>query len=266
MEKQTVLSLQKKKKSKTRLTALTCYDAFSAHLIDEAGIDIALVGDSLANTRLGYPNTLPVTVDEMLHHVKAARRGTKNALLVADMPFGSYETPPWKAVAAAERFIKEGGAEAVKVEGGQRIGESVKAILAANIPVMGHVGLTPQSVHQKSGYHVQGRTALEASKIIKDAKFLERVGVFAIVLEGIPSSLGAQITKLLKIPTIGIGAGPYCDGQILVLDDLLGMTPGPRPRFVRNYADLRPLMIKAIRHFTADVQTRRFPDVSTSYR
>ena len=264
MEKITVLSLQKKKKEKKPIVALTCFDAFTAQLIDDV-VDISLVGDSVANTRLGYPHTLPVTVDEMLHHVKAAGRGIHRSLLVADMPFQSYEAAPWEAAVAAGRFIKEGGAHAVKVEGGSRVAESGKAILKANVPVMGHVGLVPQSIHLQGGYHIQGKPRDEIQAIIKDAKLLESLGVFAIVLEGIPASLGKKLTKLLKIPTIGIGAGPHCDGQILVLDDMLGLTEGHAPRFVKKYAHLREVMKKAIHSYQKEVLSRRFPTLEHSY-
>lgn len=265
MEKVTVLSIQKKKKSRVPIVALTCYDAATAQLIEEAGVDVALVGDSLANTRLGYPNTLPVTLEEMIHHVKAAGRAIRNALLVADMPFQSYENAPWQAAQAAGRFVKEGRAQAVKVEGGRRIAPSIKAILNSNIPVMGHLGLTPQSVNKQGGYHVQGRMPKDAAELLRDAKLLQSLGVFSIVLEGIPAALGKKISRALKIPTIGIGAGPHCDGQILVLDDLLGITNGPSPKFVKKYANLRPLMAKAVRQYSADVLHRRFPTPDTSY-
>lgn len=233
--------------------------------MEQAGADVALVGDSLANTRLGYANTLPVTLDEMLHHTKAAARGAKNALLVADMPFQSYEAAPWQASQAAGRFIKEGGATAVKVEGGRRVAESISAILKANIPVMGHLGLTPQSVNKEGGYRVQGREAAAAKKLFDDAKLLEKLGVFAIVLEGIPAALGKKITRALRVPTIGIGAGPDCDGQILVLDDVLGLSEGPSPKFVKAYANLRGVMVKALSSYASDVRARKFPSLRNSY-
>jgi len=234
-------------------------------LVDQGGIDVALVGDSLANTRLGYANTLPVTVPEMLHHVRAASRGIQKALLVADMPFLSYEAAPWEAALTAGRFMKEGGAHAVKLEGGERVADSIRAILRANVPVMGHLGLTPQSINLQGGYRVQGKRPQDASRLIKDALLLEKLGVFALVLEGIPRSLGKAITKKLKIPTIGIGAGPDCDGQILVLDDLLGMSAGPSPKFVKKYANLHPLMLQAISSYNTDVRRRRFPGKDQSY-
>ncbi len=265
VERNTILSLQEKKKKKIPIVALTCYDAASARLIDQMGVDVALVGDSLANTRLGYPNTLPVSIDEMVHHTKAAARGVQHSFLVADMPFQSYEAAPWQASVAAGRFIKEGGAQAVKVEGGQRVGPSIEAILRANIPVMGHLGLTPQSVHPQSGYRVQGRGAREAANIIGAAKYLEKIGVFALVLEGIPAELGRKITKILKIPTIGIGAGSDCDGQILVFDDVVGLSEGPGPKFVKAYGNARAVMRRAIKHYADDVREKRFPTDRHSY-
>jgi 3-methyl-2-oxobutanoate hydroxymethyltransferase len=265
MEKVTLRSLQEKKKNKIPITTLTCYDAFSGRLVDFGGVDIALVGDSLANTRLGYPNTLPITVDEMLHHTQAASRGVKRALLVADLPFMAYEALPQDAAKTAGRFIKEGRAEAVKVEGGKRIGPSVAAMVRANIPVMGHVGLTPQSVNIQSGFRVQGKKAADAKRILDDALFLQRAGVFSLVLEGIPMELARKITRALKIPTIGIGAGPYCDGQVLVLDDLLGFGETPSPKFVKRYASLRKPMVNAIQRYVGEVRARKFPTKEFSY-
>lgn len=264
MEKRTVSTIQKKKDARQPIVALTCYDAYTSRLIDECGVDVALVGDSLANTRLGYPNTIPVTMDEMVHHVRAAARGIRSAFLVADMPFHSYEAAPWKAADAAGRFLKE-GAQAVKLEGGARVADSVKAILKANVPVMGHLGLTPQSVVRDGGYRVKGRGAREARELLAEAKLLEKLGVFAIVIEGVPAPLGKRITRALKIPTIGIGAGPHCDGQILVFDDLVGLTPGPLPKFVKPYASLRAPVISAVRRYAADVREKRFPTLVHSY-
>lgn len=265
MEKISVTSIRKKKKSKEPITALTCYDHATARLIDEGGVDMALVGDSLANTRLGYANTLPVTVDEMLHHVRASARGIRRSLLVADMPFQSYEWAPWQAAQSAGRFVKEGGAQAVKVEGGKRIIDSIKAILKANIPVVGHIGLTPQAYNKEGGYFVHGKSPSEGKKLLQEARLLEKTGVFCLVLEGIPAILGKKITKSLNIPTIGIGAGPHCDGQILVLDDMLGITEGHPPKFVKKYASLRQSMMRAVHSFTSDVSSRRFPTKSQSY-
>lgn len=265
MEKITVLSLQKRKKEKIPIVALTCYDAATAKLVDHAGADIALVGDSLANTRLGYPNTLPVTLDEMIHHVRASARGVSRAMLVADMPFQSYEAAPWEAAVAAGRFVKEAGAGAVKLEGGERVADSIRAILKANVPVMGHLGLTPQSVLPQSGYRVQGKFPKAAFQLMKDAKLLERLGVFSIVLEGIPAALGKKISRALRIPTIGIGAGPDCDGQVLVFDDVVGLSEGPSPKFVAKYADARTLISSALKRFSNDVRSRRFPRDAHSY-
>jgi len=226
---------------------------------------VALVGDSLANTRLGYPNTLPVTMEEMLHHVRASARGVTSSLLIADMPFLSYEAAPWQAAIAAGRFIKEGNAVAVKLEGGRRVEASVRAILNANVPVMGHLGLTPQSVNREGGYRVQGRFPKDARELLADAKRLEKLGVFSIVLEGVPATLGRRISRALKIPTIGIGAGSGCDGQILVLDDLLGISEST-PKFAAKYADLRRPMTSAVRRFAADVRAGKFPDDAHSYK
>jgi 3-methyl-2-oxobutanoate hydroxymethyltransferase len=264
MENATVLSIQKKKNAHTPIVALTCYDAFTARLID-SHVDIALVGDSVANTRLGYKNTLPVTVEEMLHHVRASARGIEKSLLVADMPFLSYEAAPWQAAIAAGRFIKEGGAKAVKLEGGKRVAKSIEAILKANVPVMGHLGLVPQSVYQKGGYFVQGKKPADAAALIKEAKLLQSLGVFALVLEGIPSALAKKITKTLRIPTIGIGAGPFCDGQILVFDDVVGMSEGTSPKFVKRFADVRKSMVQAIRLYQSDVEKKKFPTEAQSY-
>jgi 3-methyl-2-oxobutanoate hydroxymethyltransferase len=265
VDKVTVSTLLKKKEDRQRIVALTCYDAATARLIDAAGVDVALVGDSLANTRLGYSNTLPVTVEEMLHHVRASARGITNALLVADMPFLSYEAAPWEAAKAAGRFVKEGGAAAVKVEGGRRVEASIRAILDANVPVMGHLGLTPQSVHRFGGFKVQGRSPRDAAVLLQDAKRLEKLGVFSIVIEGVPLELGRKISRALTIPTIGIGAGNGCDGQVLVLDDLLGISE-TTPKFVAKYADLRRTMATAVRRYADDVRAGRFPDEAHSYK
>jgi 3-methyl-2-oxobutanoate hydroxymethyltransferase len=265
VEKFTVSSLLRKKKARERIVALTCYDAATARLIDAAGVDVALVGDSLANTRLGYPNTLPVTLEEMLHHVRASARGISRALLVADMPFLSYEAAPWLAAQAAGRFVKEGGATAVKLEGGRRVEASIKAILNANVPVMGHLGLTPQSVNREGGYKVQARTPQTARQLLDEARRLEKLGVFSLVLEGVPADVGRRVSRALRIPTIGIGAGAGCDGQILVLDDLLGISESV-PKFAADYAGLRRPMVAAVRKYAEDVRSGRFPDDAHSYK
>ena len=248
------------------IVALTAYDYPTARLVDEAGFDFILVGDSLAQTMLGYDTTLPVTLEEMLHATRAVRRGVRRALIVGDMPFGTYQDDPAGAVHAAIRFIKEGGAEAVKVEGGARRVKVVDAIVNAEVPVMGHIGLTPQSVLRMGGYRVQGKTIEAARQLIEDALALERAGVFAIVLEGIPAEISRLITDRVQVPTIGIGAGSECDGQILVFSDLVGLTFGHTAKFVRQYVDLRGVITDALKRYADDVTARRFPADQESYR
>jgi len=265
MSKVTTSTLSEMKRKGERITALTAYDAPTARLLDEAGVDVVLVGDSVANVKLGYENTLPVTVDQMLHHVSAVRRGLSRAMLVADMPFMSYEHDPKEAARHAGRLIKEGGAEAVKLEGGIEMAAAVKELLRVNIPVMGHLGLTPQSVHRLGGFKVQGRRPQDAEKIVTDARILEGAGVFAVVLEAVPADLAKEVTRKLSIPTIGIGAGASCDGQILVVDDLLGLGEGPSPKFVKRYADLRPVMLDAVKRWSADVRSSAFPGAAQTY-
>jgi 3-methyl-2-oxobutanoate hydroxymethyltransferase len=233
--------------------------------VDDAGIEMILVGDSLAQTVLGYDSTVPVTVDEMLHHLRAVRRGVQRALLIADMPFGSYHISDDQALTNAIRFIKEGGAEAVKLEGGSCRAGLVKKLVESQIPVMGHIGLTPQSIHTFGGYRVQGRTLDSAAELQADAEALEEAGAFSIVLEGIPRELAAIITHRLRISTIGIGAGPDCDGQVLVYHDLLGLTLGQTAKFVRSYANLREVIHQALTHFRNDVTQGCYPDDSESY-
>lgn len=248
-----------------KITCLTAYDYPSARVVDEAGIDILLVGDSLAQVVLGYDSTLPVTVDEMLHHVRAVRRATQRALLVADLPYGAYHSSQEAAIVTSIRFLKEGGAEAVKVEGGRKRATLVRRLMDAEIPVMGHVGLTPQSVHSLGGYRVQGKTLESATDVLADAEALEDAGAFSVVLEGIPRELAALITRRLRIPTIGIGAGPDCDGQVLVLHDLVGFSFLPRPKFVRPYADLGRTMRDAVARYREDVLAGRYPNDDESY-
>jgi 3-methyl-2-oxobutanoate hydroxymethyltransferase len=247
------------------ITSLTAYDYPTARLLDEAGVDIILVGDSLGMVVLGYESTLPVTMDEMLHHTKAVRRGVRRALLVADMPYGSYHTEISESVRNAVRFVKEAGAEAVKVEGGERRIELIARLVEAEIPVMGHVGLTPQSMHAMGGFRVQGKTPDAAAQVVRDARAVEAAGAFSIVLEGVPRELAAEITRDLHIPTIGIGAGPDCDGQVLVLNDLLGLSFGPAPKFARRYADLGEIISHAARDFCSDVRGGNFPSDAESY-
>ncbi len=245
------------------ISALTAYDYATARVVDEAGIDLMLVGDSLAMVVLGHENTLAVTMDEMLHHTRAVRRAVRRALVVADMPFGSYHGSTEAGVANAIRFIKEAGAEAVKVEGPRT--ELVRALVEAEIPVVCHLGLTPQSVHRMGGFRVQARTADAARRLRADARALERAGAGAIVLEGIPREAAAAITAELQIPTIGIGAGPDCDGQILVFHDLVNLSFAPAAKFVRRYADAATLFRSAIEHYREDVEHRTFPSDRESY-
>ncbi len=259
-----IINLQEKKAHRQPISALALGDYTSACLADNAGIDFVLVGDSLGSYLLGYENTLPVTMDEMLHHTRAVRRGVRYALLVADMPFGTYQASMEEGVRNASRFLKEAGAEAVKIEGGAKRTELVRRLLDAEIPVVGHIGLTPQSVHRMSGYRVQGKTLPAVEDLMRDAIALERAGAFAIVLEGIPREVAAMITAELSIPTIGIGAGPDCDGQILVFHDLIGLTGEPA-KFVRQYANVAKSMSDAVQSFQRDLEAREFPSDAESY-
>ncbi len=248
-----------------KITCLTAYDYPTARLLDEAGVDILLVGDSLGMVVLGYENTLPVTLEETLHHTRAVRRGTQRALLVADMPYGTYHAENSESLHNAMRLIKEAGAEAVKVEGGERRLELIARMADAEIPVMGHVGLTPQSVHALGGFKVQGKTPDAAERLLRDAHAVEAAGAFSIVLEAVPRELGAQITRELRIPTIGIGAGPDCDGQVLVLHDMIGLTFGEPPKFARRYAKVGEEILRAAREYCEDVRSGRFPLDTESY-
>jgi 3-methyl-2-oxobutanoate hydroxymethyltransferase len=261
--KVTMPALQEMKRQGKPISALTAYDYATSRLVDEAGIDMVLVGDSLAQVVLGHENTLAVTVDEMLHHTRAVRRAVRRALLVADMPFGSYHGTVAEGVANAIRFIKEAGAEAVKIEGPRF--ELVRALTDAEIPVVGHLGLTPQSVHRMGGYRVQGRTAEAVLALKADALALAEAGAGAVVLEGVPREVATAITAELPIPTIGIGAGPDCDGQILVFHDLLNLTFAPPAKFVRRYADAAALIRDAVEHYREDVEHRAFPSDEESY-
>jgi len=259
----TMPALSEMKRQGKPISALTAYDYSSARLVDEAGIDLILVGDSLAMVVLGYDNTLAVTMDEMLHHTRAVHRAVQRAFVVADMPFGSYHASIAEGLSNAIRFVKESGAEAVKVEG-PRI-ELVRAIANAEIPVIGHLGLTPQSLHRMGGYRVQARTAETIRQIKADAHALANAGAGALVLEGVPREVAEEITAELPIPTIGIGAGPACDGQILVFHDLLNLTPIPPAKFVRHYADASALIHTAIENYREDVEHRTFPSDEESY-
>jgi 3-methyl-2-oxobutanoate hydroxymethyltransferase len=251
--------------SKSKITCLTAYDYPTAHLLDEAGVDIILVGDSVGMAVLGYDSTLPVTLDEMLHHVRAVRRGTRHALLVVDMPYGSFHVSIEDSVRNAMRLVKEGGAEAVKIEGGERRLELIHRLIEAEIPVMGHVGLTPQSINAMGGFHVQGKSVDAARHVERDARAVEAAGAFAVVLESMPRELAAGITKQLRIPTIGIGAGPDCDGQVLVFHDLVGLTDGYTPKFIRRYANLAAEIRRAVTEYCGDVRNGKFPSDAESY-
>jgi 3-methyl-2-oxobutanoate hydroxymethyltransferase len=243
----------------------TAYDFPTARLADEAGVEVLLVGDSLGTVVLGYDSTLPVTMADMLHHVKAVVRTRPAALVVADMPFMSYQASVEEAVRNAGRFVQEGGADAIKLEGGERVAPAVRRIVEIGIPVMGHLGLTPQSVLAFGGYKVQGKGEGEAERLIGEARLLEQCGCFSMVLEGIPAALGEAVTRAVGIPTVGIGAGAGCDGQVLVSHDLLGLTQGRVPKFVRRYADLAGTMRDAFARYVADVKARRFPADEESY-
>lgn len=261
----TTATIREKKLHREPITCLTAYDYASARLVDEAGIDIVLVGDSLAMTMLGYENTLSVTVDEMLHHVRAVRRGVKDALLIADMPYGSYHTSPEQAIHNAARFVKEGGAEAVKIEGGEKRTDMIRRVIDAEIPVAGHIGLTPQSVNVMGGYKVQGKNLTAVEQLMRDAIALDRAGVACIYLEGIPREVAAMITEEIEAPTIGIGAGPDCDGQVLVFHDLMNLTFGQPAKFVRRYGDASSLITQAALAYKADVTSHQFPSDKESY-
>ena len=263
--KVTVPSLLEKKVLRRPISVVTAYDYASARLVDEAGLDVVLVGDSLAMVMQGHENTLAITMDEMLLYTRGVRRALRRALLVTDMPFGSYQADEREGVANAIRFVKEAGAEAVKVEGGRNRAELVRQIVGAQVPVMGHLGLTPQSVHRMGGYKVQGKTLAGVEELRADALALEDAGCFAIVLEGVPRELAKVITEELRIPTIGIGAGPDCDGQVLVLHDLMTMTFSPPAKFVRRYANVAGIMLEALGEYRRDVEARRFPSDAESY-
>ena len=257
------LSLLKKKKIK--ITALTAYDFITAKILDESGIDIVLVGDSLGNVFQGNETTLPVTMDEMIYHTKAVAKGVERAMIVVDMPFMSYQLSIDEGFRNAGRIMKETSAGAVKLEGGLRVAETIKKITDAGIPVMGHIGLTPQSIHQFGSYRERGRSKDEAEEIMNDAKAIEEAGAFSIVNEKIPATLAMQISQSVKIPTIGIGAGPECDGQILVTPDMLGLNVDFHPRFVRRYANLADELSKAVKSYIEDIKVSKFPSDKESY-
>lgn len=264
--KKSVLTFRETKNSGMKLSMLTAYDYSMAKLIDSCGIDGILIGDSLGMVCLGYKDTLSVTMEDMIHHTKAVSRGAKDALIVADMPFMSYQTSVYDAVTNAGRLVKEAGAEAVKLEGGASVCDQIKAIVKAQIPVMGHIGMTPQSVNVFGGFKVQGKGEESARRIIEDAKLLEKAGAFAIVLECIPAALSEIITESVSVPTIGIGAGSGCDGQILVYQDMLNMFSDIRPKFVKQFADAGGLMKKGITDYINEVQNGTFPAQEHSFR
>lgn len=264
-EKVSAPSLRSSKQRGERLVCLTAYDYPTARIVDEAGIDIILVGDSLGNVVLGYGNTVPVTLDEILIHLKAVRRAVQRALLVADMPYGTFHTGDDDAVRNALRLVKEGGAEAIKLEGGHKRVQLVKRLVDEEISVMGHIGLTPQSINQLGAYRVQGKTTKAAQQLIDDAKALEDAGAFAVVLEVVPRAIAKMITESISIPTIGIGAGVHCDIQVLVLHDMLGLSFGKQARFVRPYANLREVMTDAVSKYADDVRNGTYPSEAESY-
>jgi 3-methyl-2-oxobutanoate hydroxymethyltransferase len=257
--KTTILDIQSKKDRRTPITMLTAYDYPAALLVDQAGIDIILVGDSLGMVVLGLDSTVPVTMEEMLHHCRAVSRGANRALLVGDMPFMSYQAEIPAALRNAARFMKEAGMDTVKVEGGREVAATVRAVVDAGIPVMGHIGLTPQSASKLGGFRVQGKTAADAVRLLEDALFLQDAGCYAIVLEAVPERVAELISKRLEIPTIGIGAGAACDGQVLVFHDLVGLYDRFTPRFVRQYADIGNAISEAVRSFAEEVESREFP-------
>jgi 3-methyl-2-oxobutanoate hydroxymethyltransferase len=263
--KVTTHTIQEKKQRGEPITCMTAYDYATSRLVDEAGIDMILVGDSLAQVVLGYDSTLPVTMEEMLHHTRAVRRAVKSAMVIADMPFGAYHNDLQEGVRNAIRFVKESGAEAVKLEGGQKRMELVKRLLDAEVPVMGHIGLTPQSLHKMGGYRVQGKDLSGIEQLMKDATALDRAGVFCMVLEGLPREVAAMITQEVSVPTIGIGAGPECSGQVLVFHDILNLTFAPAAKFVRRYGDAAALIREALQQFKTDVETGSYPSDEESY-
>lgn len=262
----TVRSLAARKRRGERFSMLTAYDYPFARIFDEVGIDVLLVGDSLANVVQGLETTLPVTLDEMIYHVRMVARAARRALVVADLPFGSYQVSAEDALRSAIRCVKEGGAHAVKLEGGTSVLGTIRRIVDAEVPVMGHVGLTPQAIHRMGGFRVQGRGDAERARVLADARAVEEAGAFAVVLEGMPAGLAAEITASLSIPTIGIGAGLACDGQVLVMHDMLGLSDGFTPSFVKQYASLGAQVAAAARAFADDVTNGKFPGEEHSYR
>ena len=261
----TTSQLKKMKEQGEKISMITSYDYSMASIVDGAGIDIILVGDSAANVMAGHKTTLPITLDQMIYHASCVVRGVERAFVVCDMPFGTYQGDPITALHSAVRIMKESGSDGVKLEGGEEIIDSVKKILTAGIPVMGHLGLTPQSVHQLGGYSVQAKEEAAAEKLIADAKLLEEAGCFAVVLEKIPAALAKRVSEALTIPTIGIGAGAGTDGQVLVVHDMLGINKGFSPKFLRRYANLHDIITEAVEHYIADVKSCDFPNENEQY-
>jgi 3-methyl-2-oxobutanoate hydroxymethyltransferase len=265
-KKVTAITLLEMKRRGEKISMLTAYDYCTALLMDQSEIDVLLVGDSLGMVVMGEDNTLPVTMDEMIHHTRAAARGVKRALLIGDMPYMSYQVSPEQAAENAGRFVKEGKAEAIKLEGGAEFVPHIKAILRCGVPVMGHLGLTPQSVHRLGGFKVQGRTDEAAARLVEEAKMLEDAGVFSILLEAVPAEVGAKVTGALTVPTIGIGAGPGCDGQVLIFHDLVGLFERFVPKFVKKDAELAPVMRDAFQQFREEVKSGKFPGPEHVYK
>ncbi|MHB0912567.1 MAG: 3-methyl-2-oxobutanoate hydroxymethyltransferase [Armatimonadota bacterium] len=265
MDKVTTLGLSAKKKRGEKIAVLTCYDYSSARLVDSAGVDVVLVGDSLGMVILGYETTLSVTMEEMLHHASAVKRGVERALVVVDMPFMSYQISPEQAMANAGRLLAEAGADAVKLEGGRQMAETIRRLTGVGVPVMGHLGMTPQSVHAFGGFRVQGRAEADAQRILEDAKIVEDAGAFAIVLELVPRELGRAVAEAVSIPVIGIGAGPDCDGQVQVINDILGLYGEFHPKHAKKYADLSAVTLDAVKTYVDEVRRGEFPGPEQSF-
>lgn len=265
IKKITTETLRKMKFDNEKISMITAYDYTTARMVDAGGIDAILIGDSAANVMAGFETTLPITLDQMIYHTKCVVRGVDRALIVADLPFGTYQSNAEKALESAVRMMKEGGAHAIKIEGGKEIEDSVRTIVNAGIPVMGHLGLTPQSIYQFGTYKVRAKEDEEAEKLINDAKLLEELGCFAVVLEKIPAALAQKVSESISIPTIGIGAGPHCDGQVLVYHDMVGMNQGFSPKFLRRYLDLYTEITNAVSQYVKDVKNVDFPNEKESY-
>ncbi|MFX0055029.1 MAG: 3-methyl-2-oxobutanoate hydroxymethyltransferase [Promethearchaeota archaeon] len=265
MARKTTHGIRLMKKKGKKIVMLTAYDTPSAQILSECGVDMILVGDSVGNSMLGYETTIPVTLEDVIHHSAAVSRAKPNCLIVGDMPFMSYKVSVEQALENCARMLQEGGAEAVKIEGAGRVVEIVRAVVDSGIPVMGHIGLTPQSIFQVGGYRVQGRTAKQTKEMVKQAQALEEAGAFSIVIELAPSETAKVITETIGIPTIGIGAGPYCDGQVLVLPDMLGLFQDFKPKFVKRYANIREVIEKAVKEFSSEVREGTFPDADYSF-